>query len=271
MDDFVRAMHTKSALLPAIEASTHRRSPTPARRRSTYVRTHVPERRAPRRCAATRSASTAASSTTSSPSSTSTCTTAASTCRASRSCAGAGTPRSTRSGRARPRRTARSPTSNESIAELRYYREHMLRPPETNADATLRPEELAERAEERGHRALARRVAHEADAPRLAGELAEPAADLDAVGLEQRLAQRRVVGAVGQPRGGELGEPVALGARPGGSRARASSRCSRSPTARWRAHAARGPRRAPRRARRAARTPSRPARCGGTRGPSPTT
>ncbi len=79
---------------------------------------------------------------------------------------------------------------HESIAELRYYREAMLRPAaETSAPPS--GEQLAERAEQRGDRALARRVAHEPDAPRPARELAEAAADLDAVGLEQRLAQRR--------------------------------------------------------------------------------
>ena len=124
-------MHTRSGLLAAIEASDvsleHAGAPA-----LEYVRGHVPSRR-PRRCAATRSASTAASSTRSSPSSTSTCTTAASTCRRSRSCAGAGTRRCTGSGRRSRRRTGRSTTSRESIAELRYYREHMLRPPETGA------------------------------------------------------------------------------------------------------------------------------------------
>ena len=48
-------------------------------------------------------------------------------------------------------------------------------------------QELAQRAEQRGNRSLAGGVAHEPDAPRLAGELAEPAADLDAVLSSKRL------------------------------------------------------------------------------------
>ena len=85
----------------------------------------------------------------------------------------------------------------------------MLRPPETNADTLS--QEVAQRTEERRHRPLPRGVPHETDAPRLPGELTEAAADLDAVGVEQRLTQRRVVGAVGEPRGGELRQAVTIG------------------------------------------------------------
>ena len=87
----------------------------------------------PRRCAATRSASTAGSSTPSSPSSTATCTTAASTCRASRSCAGAGIPTCTRSGPGKTETHRALADVHESIAELRYYREHDAAPPDANA------------------------------------------------------------------------------------------------------------------------------------------
>ena len=125
MDDFVRNMHTKSGLLPEIEASTLSLADAGAQVLD-YVRGHV-RRGQRRRCAATRSASTAASSTTSSPSSTGTSTTAASTCRASRSCAGAGTP-TVYKGRPGKTETHRALADvHESIAEMTYYREHMLR------------------------------------------------------------------------------------------------------------------------------------------------
>ena len=91
MDDFVRKMHTKSGLLPAIEASDVSVADAEAPRARVRARPRA-RRRAPRRCAATASASTAASSTATCPTSTRTCTTAASTCRRSRSCAGAGIP-----------------------------------------------------------------------------------------------------------------------------------------------------------------------------------
>ena len=42
MDDFVRKMHTKSGLLPEIERSDGRPSPTPSRRTLDYVQQHVP-------------------------------------------------------------------------------------------------------------------------------------------------------------------------------------------------------------------------------------
>src|SRR5689334_23799017 len=71
-------------------------------------------------------------------------------------------------------------------------------------------QEIVDRGEEGEDVALARAVAHQADAPRLPRELTEAAADLDAVPLEQALAQRGVVGAVGQPCGRELGQPVSL-------------------------------------------------------------
>ena len=58
-----------------------------------------------------------------------------------------------------------------------------------------------------------RRVAHEPDAPHLAGVGAEPAADLDAVAVEQQPPQLRLAGPVllGDPDGGQFGQPVALG------------------------------------------------------------
>ena len=69
----------------------------------------------------------------------------------------------------------------ESIEELRFYRDNLLRPPETPARTGVSTprysgpshagsEELVEGAEERGDRVLAGAVAHEADAPALAGE-----------------------------------------------------------------------------------------------------
>ena len=70
---------------------------------------------------------------------------------------------------------------------------------------------VVERGEQQDDVAEAGRVAHAADAPGLPGELAEAAADLDAVAVEELAAQLGVVDAVGQPRGGELGQPVALG------------------------------------------------------------
>ena len=89
-------------------ADRHRRRPRRKCSRTPAARHHGAARR---RCAATASAWTAASSPSTCPSSTTTCTTAASTCRRSRSCAGAGTRRSTGSARARPSNTARSATS----------------------------------------------------------------------------------------------------------------------------------------------------------------
>src|SRR4029450_10351077 len=75
---------------------------------------------------------------------------------------------------------------------------------------TASRQELAERAEQRRDRTVTGRVAHETDAPSFARELAQPATDLDAVGLEQALAQRGVVGAFRRPRRGQLGELSAL-------------------------------------------------------------
>ena len=121
MDDFVRNMHTKSGLLTEIPAATHRRR----RRRSTPCSTtssSTSPSRSRRRCAATASASTAGSSPATCPSSTSTCTTGASTCRRSRSCAGAGIPPSTASGRAKAEQHRALDDIRESIEELRYYR-----------------------------------------------------------------------------------------------------------------------------------------------------
>ena len=185
MDDFVRTMHTKSALLPEIEASTlyarrrrragarvrarpRRRGQLAAVRQLDRRRPALPRPPAPRARPAT-------------------CTTAASTCRASRSSAAAGTP-SVYKGRPGKTETHRALADvQESIAELRYYREHMLAAP---APATPRrptaerlAQELAQRAEQRRDRPVAR-----AEWPMspmrqaLPGELAEPAADLDAVG-----------------------------------------------------------------------------------------
>ena len=188
MDDFVRKMHTKSGLLPEIEASTTSLADAGAQvaRRTCAATCPSP---APRRCAATASASTAASSTATSPSSTTTCTTAASTCRRFKELCRRWYPDvyQKRPGKAETHRALDD--IRESIAELRFYREHMLRPTPDGgtADAVTaaQPSSSRERAEERGHRALARRVAHEADAPALARELAEPAADLDAEAVEQ--------------------------------------------------------------------------------------
>ena len=121
------AMHTKSGLLAGdrgVDALARRR-----RRAGARLRARRTSARAAHRCAATRSASTGGSSTASSPSSTSSCTTAASTCRASRSCAGAGTRPSTRVGPGKSETHRALADVLESIAELQYYREHMLRAP----------------------------------------------------------------------------------------------------------------------------------------------
>ena len=227
-------------------------------------------RRRPRRCAATRSASTAGSSTASSPSSTATCTTAASTCRASRSCAGAGTPTvyKKRPGKAETHRALAD--VRESIDELRYYREHMLRaagrPTSVRRRSRVRPSELAEGAEERRHRALARRVAHEADAPGLARRTRR---------ARRRPRCRRCSSsalrsvASSAPSGSQA--VVSSGRRwPSGTTRRNPSSGSARLQARRRPRGGgptrpRGPRRGARRARRAARRPSRSARCGGTR------
>ena len=83
-------------------------------------------------------------------------------------------------------------------------------------------------------RAFARRMAHEADAPALARELAEPAADLDVEAGPQLAAHLGVVDAVGQPHRRELREPALL-ARTAGSRARAARPAAAAPTWRWRA------------------------------------
>ena len=244
MDDFVRTMHTKSALLPEIEASTISLADAGAQALE-YIRAPRARARRPRRCAATRSASTAGSSTTSSPSSTATCTTAASTCRASRSSAGAGTPTCTRSGRGKAETHRALADVQESIAELRYYREHMLRRADGDqrrADrATRHAEQLAQRAEERGHRALARGVAHEADAPRLARRTRR-ARRRPRCRRWSSSALRSVASSA--PSGSHA--VVSSGRRwPSGTTRRKPSSGSaswrRAPTARWRAHAASRP------------------------------
>ena len=130
----------------------------------------------------------------------------------------------------------------ESIAELRYYREHMLRRAECRPTPSYR-QPSSSRSAPRSVVTDRSRAEWPMSPMRhaLPGEPAEPAADLDAVGGEQLLAQGGVVGAVGQPRGGELGEPVRRRAPPDGSRGRAARPASGSPTARWRAHAASSP------------------------------
>ena len=60
-----------------------------------------------------------------------------------------------------------------------------------------------------------RAVAHQADPPGLALERAEAAADLDAPVLEQPLADRQVVDAVGDLDAGQLRQAVAFGRSPG--------------------------------------------------------
>ena len=180
MDDFVRTMHTKSALLPAIEASTldARRRRRPGR--STTCADTCPSP-APRRCAATRSASTAASSTTSYPSSTSTCTTAASTCRASRSCAGAGIPPLQEAPRQerdapRARRRARVDRRAAVLPRARCCSPHRHRravSPSSVAQ-TLPSSVVTERSRAEWPMRPMRHA--------LPGELAEAAAHLDAVG-----------------------------------------------------------------------------------------
>jgi len=52
----------------------------------------------------------------------------------------------------------------------------------------LLAEQIVHRAEQRDHRAVPGSVSHQPDPPGPAGELAEPAADLDAVPVEQVLA-----------------------------------------------------------------------------------
>ena len=85
----------------------------------------------------------------------------------------------------------------ESIEELRFYRDNLLRlPDDRDRETAARPSaqsELAEGAEQRGDRVLARAVAHEADAPALAREVAEAAADLDVEAAEQLAAHLGVV------------------------------------------------------------------------------
>ena len=127
MDDYVRAMHTKSALIPAIEASTTTLDDAGAQ----VARVH-PARTCrspgPRRCAATRSASTAGSSTPSSPSSTSylhyrsiDVSSFKELCRRWYPAVYKKRPGKTEKHRALA-------DVEESIAEMRYYREAMLRP-----------------------------------------------------------------------------------------------------------------------------------------------
>ena len=80
----------------------------------------------PRRCAGTASGPIADSSIDTCTTSTRSCTTAASTCRRSRSCAAAGIPRSTPSGRASRNMHRALDDIRESIEELRFYREQMF-------------------------------------------------------------------------------------------------------------------------------------------------
>ena len=129
MDDFVRDDAHEVGAAPRDRGVDGRRSPTPARRCSRTCSAHVPDAgdRAAVRQLDRRRPPVPRPRT--SPSSTSTCTTAASTCRRSRSCAGAGTPRSTRSGPGKAETHRALADIRESIAELRYYREHMLVPP----------------------------------------------------------------------------------------------------------------------------------------------
>src|SRR6266568_4869588 len=68
-------------------------------------------------------------------------------------------------------------------------------------------ERLLERGEHREHVLLARGLAHEPDAPDLAGEGPEPAADLDGVVGEQGLAHRPLVHAGGHLHAVERRQP----------------------------------------------------------------
>ena len=95
-------------------------------------------------------------------------------------------------------------------------------------------------AEERGYRVVPRAVAHEADAPALARELAQAATDLDVEALEQLAAHLGVVDAVGEPHRSELREPALFR-----EEAEAEARAVRPAVARrraaWRAHDASRP------------------------------
>src|SRR3954470_13833429 len=69
---------------------------------------------------------------------------------------------------------------------------------------------LAKCPQEGGDRALAGGMPHEPDPPGHTRELAQPAADLDAVLGQEDLPQARLVHAGGQAYRGELGQPAAL-------------------------------------------------------------
>ena len=162
----------------------------------------------------------------------------------------------------------------ESIEELRYYRDRDVRRRRAEAHAADRTEYALSASalsasspssapSERRHRPLPRRVAHQADAPTLAGEVAEPAADLDVEAGAQLAAHLGVVDAVGQPDRRELRQPSLLRERPEaelGQRVlqQRRRRAGAVPTT------PRALPRAARRGRRATRRASRSARCGGS-------
>ena len=128
MDDFVRNMHTKSGLLTEIAAGDARRRRGARRRCSTTSSSTSPRRESAPLCGNSIGMDRRFLARTC-PSSTTTCTTAASTCRRSRSCAGAGTRRSTASGPARPSSTARSTTSSSRSRSCATTATEMFSPP----------------------------------------------------------------------------------------------------------------------------------------------
>ena len=134
MDDFVRTMHTKSGLLPEIEGSSLSLDAAGVQVLE-YLARFVPAAEARRRCAATRSASTAASSTGSCPTLDEYLHYRSIDVSSLKELCRRWYPDvyRKRPGKAEAHRALAD--IRESIAELRYYREAMLRPPETPAVA----------------------------------------------------------------------------------------------------------------------------------------
>ena len=124
MDDVVREMHTRQACSTRSQASTVTLDEA-GEQTLAFIKAHVPER-GPCRCAATRSAPTAASSPRTCRRSRSTSTTDRSTCRRSRSWPDAGIPACCAEAPDKAGAHRALDDIRESIAELRYYREHVF-------------------------------------------------------------------------------------------------------------------------------------------------
>ena len=197
MDDFVRKMHTQVGPAAGDRGVDARRSPTPAPRRSSTSRSTCPTP-APRRCAATRSASTAASSTAYLPELDKYLHYRSIDVSSLKELCRRWYPAvyKKRPGQGR-RRTGRSLDISESIAELALLPRRTL--PRAAADAGRRDAQSSAQPQSSSRSAPSSVTTERSRAEwpmspmrhALPANSPEPAADLDAVVGEQRLAQRR--------------------------------------------------------------------------------